>query len=132
MDPIEEIKTKLRKYPHLKYESDASSIRVLPMSDDGFTVELEGTHGRYTVSFNGWHENFNDAAEALDCFAFGLSDQCRLKEYRAGNFAYRWAVESKQDGQWVVDSETALFIFPFWRRSEVVYLQNRLITSDTE
>ena len=89
MNPIEEIKTRLQKYPHVKYESDASSIRVLPASDDGFTVELEVTDRRYTVYFNGWHENFNDAAEALNCFAFGLSDQCRLKEYRRRNSAYR-------------------------------------------
>lgn len=132
MNLIEEIRTKLRNYPHVKYVSDASSIRVLPISDDGFTVELYVTHDQYTVSFNGWHEVFNDAAEALDCFGFGLSDLCRLKEYRRGNSAYRWAVESKENGQWVAESETGLLIFPFWKRSEVVYLQNRLFTSDTE
>src|SRR5882724_10422340 len=126
MDPIEEIKTKLSKYPHVKYEIGGSSIRVLPTSDAGFTVGLEVAHGRHTVSFNGWHEEFSDAAEALDCFAFGLSDECCLKEHRRGKFAYRWSVESKQNGQWIVDSETGLFIFPFWKRSEVVYLQNNL------
>jgi hypothetical protein len=132
MNPIEEIKTKLRKYPHVKYETDGSSISVLPTSDAGFRVGLEVTHGRYTVSFNGWHEELNDAAEALDCFAFGLSDECRLKEYRRGKFAHRWVVESKQNGQWIADSETGLFVFPFWKRSEVVYLQNNLITSADE
>ena len=131
MDPIEEIKSRLRKYPAVKYENDASSIRVSPTSDDGFTVELYVVHDRYMVSFNGWHEDFNDAAEAVDCFAFGLSDQCRLKEYRRGNAAYRWAVESKQNGEWVADSETGQLIFPFWKRREVVYLQNRLFTSDS-
>ena len=131
MNPIEEIKVRLQRYPNVKYESDASSISVLPTSDEGFTVEFVVTRGRYTVSFNGWHENFNDVAEALDCFGFGLSDQCRLKESRRGNVAYRWAVESKENGQWVADSETGLLIFPYWKRLEVVYLQNRLITSDT-
>jgi hypothetical protein len=129
MNPIEEIKTKLRKYPHVKYETAGSSITVLPTSDSGFTVGFEGSTGRYTVFFNGWHEEFNDAAEALDCFAFGLSDECRLKEYRRGRFPYRWVVESKQNGEWVADSETGLFLFPFWKRAEVVYLQNNLITS---
>src|SRR6266581_3975823 len=98
MNPIEEIETRLLKYPHVKYETRGSSISVLPTSDAGFTVSLEFTHSRYTVFFNGWHEEFNDAEVALDCFAFGLSDECRLKEYRRGKFAYRWVVESKQNG----------------------------------
>jgi hypothetical protein len=130
MNPIEEIKTKLRKYPNAKYESTDSSITVLPSSNVGFAVGFEGIAGRYTVSFNGWHEDFTDASEALDCFAFGLSDECRLKEYRRGNFSHRWVVESKQNGQWVADSETGLFLFPFWRRADVVYLQNNLISRD--
>ncbi len=130
MNPIDEIKTKLRNYPDVKYESTDSSITVFPSSDTGFDVALDIASGNYTVSFNGWHENFADASEALDCFAFGLSDACRLKEDRRGQFAYRWTVESKQNGRWVADSETGLFLFPFWKRAEVVYLQNSLITRD--
>ena len=130
MNPIDEIKTRLREYPDVKYQSSASSITVLPSSNAGFNVGLDVAPGRYTVSFNGWHEDFDDESEALDCFAFGLSDECRLKEYRRGNLAYRWVVESKQNGQWVADSETGLFIFPFWRRADVVYLQNNLIYRD--
>jgi hypothetical protein len=130
MNPIDEIKTKLRDYPDVKYESSDSSITVLSSSDNGFNVTLDIASGNYTVSFNGWHENFADASEALDCFAFGLSDECRLKEHRRGRFAYRWTVESKQNGQWVADTETGLFIFPFWRRADVVYLQNNLISRD--
>jgi hypothetical protein len=132
MNPIEEIKTKLRKYPHVKYETKGPSISVLPTSDGGFTVVFDSAPGRYTVFFNGWHEEFNSVDEALDCFAFGLSDACRLREYRRGTFAYRWVVESKQHGQWLADSETGLLIFPFWKRSYVVYLQNNLIISAAE
>ena len=131
MNPIEEIKTRLRKYPHIKYETSASSITVSPESDKGFKVGFEGGPGHYLVSFNGWHEEFTDANEALDCFAFGLSDECRLKEYRRGGFAYRWTVESKQKDGWVADSETGLLLFPFWKRAEVVYLQNNLISNSS-
>ena len=131
MNPIEEIKTRLRKYPHIKYETSASSITVLPESDKGFTVGFEGAPGHYLVSFNGWHEEFTDADEALNCFVFGLSDECRLKEHRRGGFAYRWTVESKQKDEWVADSETGLFLFPFWKRVEVIYLQNNLISDSS-
>ena len=129
---IEQVKERLRKYPHVRYKAAASSISVLPTSNDGFTVGLEVVQSEYTVFFNGWHENFQEEDEALDCFAFGLSDECRLKEFRRGNFAYRWTVESKQDGNWMTDSETGLFLFPFWKPKKVCYLQNNLIASANE
>jgi hypothetical protein len=31
---------------------------------------------------------------------------------------------------WVADSETGLFIFPFWKRGGVAYLQNNFISQD--
>ena len=129
---IEQIKERLRKYPHVTYEADAFSVRVLPTSNDGFTVSLDINQNEYSVSFNSWHENFQKEDEALDCFAFGLSDECRLKEFRRGNFAYRWTVESRQNGSWVADSETGLFLFPFWKPKKVCYLQNNLIAAANE
>ena len=129
---IEQIKERLLKYPHVRYEADASSISVLPTSNDGFTVGLEVNRSQYTVAFNGWHEVFEKEDEALECFAFGLSDECRLKECRRGNFAYRWTVESLENGNWVEDSETGLFISPFWKPKKVWYLQNKLIASASE
>ena len=128
-NPIEQIREKLRKYPHVRYEANASSISVLPASNRGFTVALNVNQKGYTVYFNGWHEEFEKEDEALDCFAFGLSDECRLKECRRGKFAYRWTVESRQNGNWVADSETGLFFFPFWWSKKVCYLQNDVIVS---
>jgi hypothetical protein len=132
MNAIEKIKERLREYPEVVYEVGPSSISVLPTSNDGFKVGLEVTQSHYTVSFNGWHEDFKTEEEALDCFAFGLSNECRLKECRRGRFAYRWIVESRKNGTWVADSETGLFLFPFWASKEVRYLQNSIITSDNK
>ena len=130
MDTIEKIKAKLRNYPHVKYGSDRNSISVFPTSDDGFTVSLTVNSGSYTVSFNGWHEDFRSEEEALSCFAFGLSSDCRLKEYRRGHFAYRWTIESKEGGEWVEDGTTGLFLFPFWLRKDIRYLRNDLIDAE--
>jgi hypothetical protein len=126
---IEQIKERLRKYSHVRYEADASSISVQPTSDTGFAVDLTVNQGQYTVSFNGWHEDFETEDEALECFAFGLSDECRLKECRRGNFAYRWTVQSKHEGNWVADSSTGLLFFLFWKPKKIWYLQNNLIAS---
>ena len=129
MNLIDEIKAMLSKYPNIRYESSASSIKVSPLSDDGFEVLLTVNREGYTVFFNGWHEEFIDQDDALNCFAFGLSDECRLKEYRRGRFPYKWIVESRENGKWIGDSTTGLLLFPFWKKAEVRYLQNHLIKS---
>ena len=128
MNVVEDIKGRLKKYPQVRYESDASSITVVPSSPDGFAVTLVvNAANSYTISFNGWHEDFEDAEEVLNAFAFGLSDECRLKEFRRGRFAYRWTMESLEDGRWEEQSTTGLLLFPFWMKKSVRYLQNNLL-----
>jgi hypothetical protein len=127
MGAIDEIIAKLQKYPDAKYESGADFIRIFPTSQDGFNVELTVAKDNYTVYFNGWHESFEDEDEALDCVAFGLSAECRLKEYRRWNSAYKWTVEYKSTEKWIEESTTGMFLFPFWRKLEIRYLQNNLV-----
>jgi hypothetical protein len=129
MKLAEEIKSRLSKYPGVRIESDSSSVTVLPITTDGFSVCLtENLGDGYTVSFEGWHEEFDDAEEAMNVVAWGLSDECRLREYRRGRFPYKWTVESWEDGQWAEQSTTGLFFFPFWMKSESRYLQNHLLS----
>lgn len=131
MNLIDEIKTRLSKYPGVRYESDDSSITVFPDSDDGFVVSLT-IHGGdgYLVSFDAWHEEIESENEALNLFALGLSNECRLKEYRRGKSSYKWTMECLEDGQWEQYSTTSLLLFPFWRRSNVRYRQNSLLGRD--
>jgi len=75
---------------------------------------------------------------ALNAFAFGLSDYCRLKVGYRGNFAYVWIVEEvDEDGdwspcQWIGCNETGLLIFPFWLKKRYSYLQNDLLERGKE
>lgn len=131
MNLIEDIKARLKKYPDVRYEWDASSITVRPSSPDGFAVMLVvSAPNSYTIAFDGWHEDFEDPEEALEVFAFGLSNECRLKEFRRGRFAYKWTVESLEDGRWEEQGTTGLLLFPFWMKKSVRYLQNNLLRSD--
>ena len=130
MEPLAEIRTRLKKYPQARFEERSRSITVVPTESSGFPVSLEVTGGEYVVFFAGWHEHFSSPQEALNCFGFGLSESCRLKVHKRGDFAHRWTVESQQNGTWVEDSTTGLLFFPFWRREAVVYLQNRLLPAN--
>jgi len=129
MTVIDEINERLSKYPGLKFKRDRDSICVSPTSPDGFFIEFSvNPGGSYTIAFEGWHEDFDDRTEALNVFALGLSNECRLKEYMRGNFAYKWTVEFLEDGLWTKQSTTGLLLFPFWRKPAIRYLQNNLIS----
>lgn len=128
MDGFERIKEILRRSPSVPLEESVEKdgrkrISIAPRPD-GFLVSLSGRPGDYEVSFNGWHEPFDDAEEAVRCFLLGCSSRVRLEVSKRGDFEYRWVLQYKDGEQWVVDSITALFIFPFWRRKHTVYLQN--------
>lgn len=130
MNPIESIKIKLENYPEAKYEEGLGFIKVLPVSPDGFSVSMYLQSKCIEVYFDdGWHEIFQEADEALNCFAFGLSEICRLKVTARGNFRHIWEVQSMKSGNWEPDSETGLLLFPFWKKARVSYFQNKLIKS---
>ena len=131
MNPLQEVKSKLEKYPHIKYEETSHSISILPNDESGFIIHLEENDSGFTVAFEGWHESFQEAEEALNCLAFGLSNMCRLKITSRGNSPQKWEVESKENNSWVTDSETGLLLFPFWRKQVVVYKQNNLLHEKT-
>jgi hypothetical protein len=113
MNAIEEIIAKLQKYPDAKYQIGSDYIRVFPGSENGFQVKLIAAKNRYTVHFNGWHETFASEVEALNCFAFGLSTECRLKECRRGRMAYQWAVEYKKESAGLKTAQRGCFFMGF-------------------
>jgi hypothetical protein len=127
MNVIEMVKERLARYPGVEFEANENSIEVRPADDTGFAVGIESSRSGYSVHFAGWHEEFDSQEEALECFAFGLSDSCRLRVTYRGSTPVRWVVESLKDGEWIPDSETGLILIPFWRPTRTAYLQNSLL-----
>lgn len=123
------LKAKLTEYPDIHYTEGTGYIEVPPKDDSGFEVGLRAEGDGFRVNFDGWHEEFDSAEEAVSCFGFGLSDRCRLRVTYRGSFPTRWAAESLEDGQWVQFGVTALLVFPFWRRKHLVYKQNHALLS---
>ena len=127
MTAIERIKGKLSAHPEMRYSEGPNEIDVKPPDSSGFSVGFRITPTGFTVNFEGWHEEFTSEDEALDCFAFGLSPNCRLAVVLRGNTETKWVVESLEDGNWTPDSETGLFFQPFWRWARIEYRQNNLL-----
>lgn len=127
MSAINDIKKRLERYPDVHYELGENIITIPASSPNGFSVSMFEGDSMWVVSFEGWHEHFGDAQQALNCFAFGLSADCRLKVALRGTFAYRWTVQSRSEDRWVDDAETVLMLFPFWRKKRIEYRQNNVI-----
>jgi hypothetical protein len=89
---ISRIKEKLQKYPHVTYRTTESFLEIPAQSPTGFRVWIQKRSGGCTVGFEGWHEEFTDEEEALNCFAFGLSEDCRLRVFRCRGTDYKWQV----------------------------------------
>ncbi len=125
MNVLDRVRERLRtKHPDLRFTDANGTIVVHAPAPGGFDVSISAD---LVVGFDGWHEHFDTPERALDCFAFGFSDRCRLKVTYRGSFACRWTLESIEDGQWVEDSTTGLLFFPFWRAPRVEYRQNALL-----
>ena len=127
MGAVEQIRERLRRHPDLKYREAAGTVTVEPPTTNGFPVTLTERTGEWVVSFAGWHEHFTSEEEALNCFAFGLSDRCRLRVSYRGSFPHCWTVEERTAEGWRGDSSTGLLFFPFWQRPRVEYRQNTVI-----
>lgn len=127
MHIVDVIRIKLDQLPAIKYMIEDDAITVFPTSRDGFEVSLHANDNYYLVNFAGWHEVFKNGQEALDYFAFGLSQKCRLKVFYRGDRPYRWIVEAHKGERWQKENKLRLMLYPFWRKQKVIYLQNRLL-----
>ncbi len=125
MGVASDIAQRLGQGSGLDFELEENSISVAPRSADGFTVWLKESDGGYIVGYSGWHEEFESAEEAMNCFSYGLSDQCRLKVSIRGRMECAWTLEALDEGGWSSVSTTALALVPFWRRKSIEYQRNR-------
>jgi hypothetical protein len=99
VDLFARARDRLKNYPDLRYTETPSSIEVMPSHDSGFPVALLRESAAYVVHFAGWHERFDSDSDALNCFAYGLVGECRLRVDYRGQTAYRWTLEALRDGQ---------------------------------
>ena len=128
MTPLDEIRSRLKKYPELRFQDDGERIEVFPVDESGFPVSFYQHGTDFTVGYAGWHDTFKDPTEAFNCFVFGLSEDCRLKVTCRGRYEYRWVVEHFENGAWRQFDEVALLLpVPFWRKKEIKYLRNSVI-----
>ena len=131
---IKKLIDKFEKYPGAKYSHTNDTITFEPRDEKGFAVTLGVGPRDIIVSSDFWHEHFDKEEEdrALNCFAFMLSDSCRLRIDYNGEKPKSWTIESWENGNWAGDSKTGLLNINFWSPSMTEYRQNDLIKTRGE
>lgn len=125
---IWKIKEKIISHNEIKIiEENENSITVKPDGERTFPITVIFKENKFFVYFKGWHQGFNTEEEALDVFAFGLSEDCRLKVISSKDIEYKWIVEFKEKGKWLENSEVNIGMFPFWQKKEIKFYQNKVI-----
>jgi hypothetical protein len=128
---IKTIREQLSKYKNIDFiEENNNSITIKQQSDNSFPITLLVKNNKYFVYFKGWYKEFSTEEEALDCFAYGLSADCRLKVISSGDVEYKWILEYEEKGQWKEDSEIGIALFPFWQKKHTTYFQNTIISHE--
>ena len=117
----------MANYPDIIYEYGPNYLKVPPITPSGFEVSLYKDRGNFIVFFMSWFEIFTDEEEALNYFAFGLSNSVRIKMFLKDNFAYKWSLEYFDEGDWHHHDTLTLPDYPLGNTSRVKYLSNHLI-----
>jgi len=128
MNLIEKLKTKLTKYPNLLYEEQPGRLIIRRPEEYGFSITIIQKAEEITICFDNWHGHFDTEEEALDFVRFGLSDSCRLREFKRGGRPYKWVIEAKEANNWKPINITSSFCFRLWKKKEETIFQNHVLS----
>jgi hypothetical protein len=121
-DGLADLKARLDRRT-IPYESIPNGVRVAAASDAGFDATIRVDGERCRVGLGGWHEDFENCDDGVNCFVWALSSACRLAVTRRG-FDHKWVLQAREGDAWRDDSVTGLLFFPFLLRGKTRYLQN--------
>jgi hypothetical protein len=127
VDLIDRVAETLARYPHVPFRREGARIEVAAAGPEGFEVSIAALGDGQIVHYGRWHERFTDPEQATGCFMLGLTPGARLQVTRRGGLAHAWTVEVRGRAGWNRVGTVGLLLFPFWKRKEVVTLQNRWI-----
>lgn len=127
-ETISKIKEKIKPFKDLEIlEELENSITVKPKHEKSFPITFIVGNNSYSVHFKGWNSTLTSEEEALDLFAFGLSNDCRLQVFSAGNVEFKWILETKENNKWIKSGEEKIVLFPFWQKKKIETYQNKII-----
>ena len=126
MEALNALAEKLVRYPELQWVRDENSIRIEAPRPDGFAIELHYSGNEWTVYLGsgGWHQHFDDGADALNFIAWCYSGDARVREIRCGHIIRKSVLEACVGDSWERVAVVGYFPAAFWRKKSETVLQN--------
>jgi len=127
---IIKLKETLKEYQNeiIISEETSNTMRIIQKGKNKLPIFFHVKENGFVIHLKGWHRNFLSEEDALDFFAYCLSDSVRLKVIKFANIQYKWILEFKNDNnKWEEESFAQIPLFPFWLKSEIEYYQNNLL-----
>lgn len=123
----------LLDHPDIPHTWRGDALVFLTTEASGFEIRLHPEeHGIVVFAGLGLHEHFEESPaeavrDALGLVRDLLSPDMRVRELRAGRFAYRWILERMAGDRWLPESETGLLFWNYFgKRSQRIY-QNKAL-----
>ena len=123
---LDDLRSTLLQWSDTRVARSPSSVSVSASDTHGFDMAIVVDEGRFTLAFDEWVEEFDDADLARQIFAAALDGTARLRVDMIADRKWRWTLErlDEQAGEWVPESTIGHVAWHFWGRPSVVYLRN--------
>lgn len=97
------------------------TLDFAPPDKSGFSVRGVFEPGRFHLSAEGWHDDYESSEAARDVQGVDslLSGRMILREYCSSGKPYRWDLLAHAGGQWVVKESVGLLLFNYFGRRTV-------------
>jgi hypothetical protein len=118
----------LLRHPDARITMGKFGFHIEPLGEYGFPTSLEVIDGVPTVNYHCCQTEFSDIESASEHIGLALTSDARLRLEYIGKKVARWWFELRnRDGSWRTALEGGFSRVAFWRKSNIIILQNNSI-----
>lgn len=108
--------------PLSRFEVTADRIVIPARSSSEFQIAATYYANKWILSFDDWHDDFEDIESVLQLVSQALSGSLRLRIDRIGGRPVRWTLErNTKDDCWIELYSNGVFFIEFGRHKDSIY-----------
>lgn len=134
---IDLIIDEITKHPEISYRRpNANELEIFGSPAQGFDITLYIDIRENMLIFDQFHWHYDNTEEEIDDMlnqiTYALFGLIRIKEFSNNKHPYKWVLQIQDpEGNWC-DDQTMGKINTFLGKPDIRYLQNMILTKDTE
>jgi hypothetical protein len=108
--------------PSNRFVVTADRIVIPARSSGEFQIAATFYANKWILSFDNWHDDFDDIESVLRLISQALSGSLRLRIDRIGGRPVRWTLErNTKDDSWIELYSNGVFFIEFGRHKDSIY-----------